>query len=404
MKKNKLILALGAMLFASMLGVTAQADTPLYRLYNKGLKVHLYTKDTNEYAVLATRGWSQEGVAWNTEDQQGEPVYRLYNRGLKVHLYTKDANEYAVLATRGWAQEGVAFRSFGETPVYRLYNRGLKKHLYTKDANEYAVLATRGWAQEGVAFMALSNKKVDAEKPVKPAEVEKSVYPAQPEKVFGVTVEYKTTDGTTPFNGFTNEKNQSSMLVSSESPFYLYQVLGYKVKSVTLWTAKTASNGEIEKVRKLPYSIPDTTQITYEQFEPLASHTGANQFFVELVWEKDLYAENPTEYDVHVRYIAENGEKIFKGQLDEVGSMSIGGVTIRRGEVASLPKPSGYKVKSAILMTATSDAFGVHKGEIVMAPVENNQTGELPFSTLDKLYVKTKHKGLYIWEVTWGKE
>lgn len=162
MKKKNMLLALAAMLFVGMLGTTVQADTPLYRLYNKGLKVHLYTKDTNEYAVLGTRGWSQEGVAWNTEDQQGEPVYRLYNRGLKVHLYTKDANEYAVLATRGWSQEGVAFRSFGETPVYRLYNRGLKKHLYTKDANEYAVLATRGWSQEGVAFMALSAKKSDS--------------------------------------------------------------------------------------------------------------------------------------------------------------------------------------------------------------------------------------------------
>ncbi|MCP1639539.1 hypothetical protein J2T50_001239 [Streptococcus gallinaceus] len=162
MKKKNMLLALAAMLFVGMLGTTVQADTPLYRLYNKGLKVHLYTKDTNEYAVLGTRGWSQEGVAWNTEDQQGEPVYRLYNRGLKVHLYTKDANEYAVLETRGWSQEGVAFRSFGETPVYRLYNRGLKKHLYTKDANEYAVLATRGWSQEGVAFMALSAKKSDS--------------------------------------------------------------------------------------------------------------------------------------------------------------------------------------------------------------------------------------------------
>lgn len=298
MKKKNMLLALAAMLFVGMLGTTVQADTPLYRLYNKGLKVHLYTKDTNEYAVLGTRGWSQEGVAWNTEDQQGEPVYRLYNRGLKVHLYTKDANEYAVLATRGWSQEGVAFRSFGETPVYRLYNRGLKKHLYTKDANEYAVLATRGWSQEGVAFMALSNKKVEAEKPAQPIEpmaptqpVEPAqpVYPNQPnlEKDFGVTVEYKTTDGTTPFNGFTNEKNQNSMLVSDDFPFYLYQVPNYKIKSVELWIAKTASDGGIEKVRKLPYSIPDTTQITYEQFEPLVRHTGAKQFFVELVWEKN---------------------------------------------------------------------------------------------------------------------
>ncbi|NQP18049.1 hypothetical protein HO932_11905 [Streptococcus suis] len=126
--------------------------TSVYRLYNSGLKVHLYTTDANEYAVLAERGWSQEGVAFKSA-KEGTPVYRLYNAGLKVHLYTTDANEYAVLAGRGWTQEGVAFNSVKDgVPVYRLYNAGLKKHLYTTDANEYKVLATRGWTQEGVAF------------------------------------------------------------------------------------------------------------------------------------------------------------------------------------------------------------------------------------------------------------
>ncbi|HFU4455467.1 TPA: hypothetical protein ACGPAP_001155 [Streptococcus suis] len=124
----------------------------VYRLYNSGLKVHLYTTDFNEYNVLKERGWTQEGIAFNSATE-GTPVYRLYNADLKVHLYTTDANEYAVLGGRGWKQEGVAFNSVKEgKPVYRLYNEGLKKHLYTTDANEYAVLATRGWRQEGVAF------------------------------------------------------------------------------------------------------------------------------------------------------------------------------------------------------------------------------------------------------------
>ena len=129
-----------------------QAAAPVYRLYQPDLKVHLYTKDTNEYKVLATRGWKQEGISWRTEVQKGDAVYRLYHPGLRVHLYTKDANEYKVLATRGWKQEGVAYCSFGSVPVYRLYHAGLRKHLYTKDANEYKVLATRGWKQEGVAW------------------------------------------------------------------------------------------------------------------------------------------------------------------------------------------------------------------------------------------------------------
>ena len=132
------------------------ADTinyqPVYRLYQPSLKYHLYTQDKNEYQVLSSRGWNQEGVAWTTSTKTGEPVYRLYNTDSMVHLYTQDKNEYQVLSSRGWKQEGVAFRSSGNTPVYRLYNTGLKKHLYTQDKNEYQVLSSRGWKQEGVAF------------------------------------------------------------------------------------------------------------------------------------------------------------------------------------------------------------------------------------------------------------
>lgn len=136
---------------------SSQSEAPsgeevLYRLYNPGLKVHLYTKDTNEYNVLAGRGWKQEGEAWRVVSSQAESVYRLYHSGLKVHLYTKDVNEYNVLANRGWKQEGVSFQSYGGLPIYRLYHPGLKVHLYTKDKNEYNVLANRGWRQEGIAF------------------------------------------------------------------------------------------------------------------------------------------------------------------------------------------------------------------------------------------------------------
>ncbi|HEM4128637.1 TPA: GBS Bsp-like repeat-containing protein [Streptococcus suis] len=135
----------------------ATVEQALYRLYQPDLRVHLYTKDANEYAVLAGRGWRQEGEAWRFVSNQGEPVYRLYQPDLRVHLYTKDANEYAVLAGRGWRQEGEAFRSHGNIPVYRLYQPDLRVHLYTKDANEYAVLAGRGWRQEGIAFYGLGS-------------------------------------------------------------------------------------------------------------------------------------------------------------------------------------------------------------------------------------------------------
>ena len=151
MKKNWLLVFVLVALFGFSDRLVS-ADTTLYRLYNPGLKVHLYTKDTNEYKVLGTRGWTREGTAWITADSGGDAVYRLYHAGLKVHLYTKDTNEYRVLATRGWTPEGVAFRSSGTLKIYRLYHEGLKKHLYTRDYNEYKVLGSRGWKQENVAF------------------------------------------------------------------------------------------------------------------------------------------------------------------------------------------------------------------------------------------------------------
>lgn len=128
---------------------------PLYRLYHPGLRVHLYTKDLNEYSILGERGWNQEGLAWHVAAAHGDKVYRLYHPGLRVHLYTRDVNEYRILATRGWNQEGVAFNSYGTVPIYRLYHSGMKKHLYTKDKNEYDILANRGWKQEGIAFYAV---------------------------------------------------------------------------------------------------------------------------------------------------------------------------------------------------------------------------------------------------------
>ncbi|HFH9837816.1 TPA: ZmpA/ZmpB/ZmpC family metallo-endopeptidase [Streptococcus suis] len=126
---------------------------PVYRLYHSGLKVHLYTTDTNELTVLKQRGdWRYEGISWKTETSKGDPVYRLYHPTIKVHLYTRDKNEYTVLAQRGWKQEGIAYRSYGPVPIYRLYHTGLKKHLYTRDTNERDILKTRGWIYEGIAW------------------------------------------------------------------------------------------------------------------------------------------------------------------------------------------------------------------------------------------------------------
>ena len=214
--------------------------TALYRLYHRGLKVHLYTKNVNEYNTLATRGWKQEGVAWKFATWEGEAVYRLYHRGLKVHHYTKSLNEYNTLATRGWKQEGIAFNSYGDVPVYRLYNRAIKRHLFTKSHNEYNTLATRGWKQEGIAFYAYEEKT--APTPAQPS----NPAPANPEQpakpdTYHLTVNYIAADGEKIFNSNYSSSILGNFELQANESVDFGTPDGYKVQSIALWTSKGES-------------------------------------------------------------------------------------------------------------------------------------------------------------------
>ena len=133
---------------------------PIWRLYNPYSGEHHFTADENEYATLASLGWTQEGVAWYAP-ASGTSVWRLYNPYSGDHHYTTDANEYATLAALGWEQEGVAFRSAdasakGAVAVWRLYNPYATSfyHHYTLDPNERSVLVGLGWDDEGVGWYA----------------------------------------------------------------------------------------------------------------------------------------------------------------------------------------------------------------------------------------------------------
>ena len=127
--------------------------TPVYRLYNPGIKLHLYTHSLEEVTVLGTRGWISEGPTFSTIGS-GTPVYRLYSPLLREHLYTTNKKENDLLATRGWKAEGIAWYSSGSKPIYRLYHPGLNIHLYSADKNESNVLVTRGWINENISFYA----------------------------------------------------------------------------------------------------------------------------------------------------------------------------------------------------------------------------------------------------------
>lgn len=157
--KKKVFLLLAILIGFTVHAVEAQAETPIYRLYNRSTGKHLYTRDVNEKNVLYEQhGWGYEGVGWYAPDN-GVPVYRLYNPSLKNHLYTSDTNEVRILTSRhGWRQDNngrPVFYSGGRIPIYRVYNASLNgRHHWTTDANEYNVLPRHGWRQEGVKFYA----------------------------------------------------------------------------------------------------------------------------------------------------------------------------------------------------------------------------------------------------------
>lgn len=136
---------------------------PRYRLYNPFELKHHYTTDLNEYNVLGSLGWIQEGIAYYVYDAavtvdsvQATPFYRLYNPNTFKHHWTTDANEYNVLGSIGWNQEGIDSYIFmsqvsDTVTLYRLYNPSSFTHLWTTDLNERNVLVGQGWNDEGVA-------------------------------------------------------------------------------------------------------------------------------------------------------------------------------------------------------------------------------------------------------------
>ena len=136
---------------------------PFYRLYNPYTYHHHYTTDANEYNVLKTLGWFQEGPACYLYDKivtidsvDAVPYLRLYNTNSHEHHWTTDANEYHVLGTIGWIQEGAdgfvfASQVSGSEPLYRLYNPNDGLHHWTMDSNERIVLISRGFIDEGIA-------------------------------------------------------------------------------------------------------------------------------------------------------------------------------------------------------------------------------------------------------------
>jgi alpha-tubulin suppressor-like RCC1 family protein len=141
---------------------TAALPRTQYRLYLEATKEHLYTTDFNEYTVLPSRGWIQEGAAYRLltnglyNGVATIPLFRVYHPGIQQHHWTTDANEAMVLGrTSAWHFEGTVgyllpTHEPGSVPLYRLALASPPLHLWTTDRNEYDTLALRGWVREGI--------------------------------------------------------------------------------------------------------------------------------------------------------------------------------------------------------------------------------------------------------------
>ncbi len=133
----------------------------MYRLYYPGTHEHLYTADRYEAKTLCTpeRGWYFEGVSWYAP-KTGDPVYRLFNPATTDHHYTMDYNEYMILGSQGWNQEGIGWYSDPAKGIgmHRLFTKELVvgAHHYTSDENEYKTLmATGSWIDEKYGWYGL---------------------------------------------------------------------------------------------------------------------------------------------------------------------------------------------------------------------------------------------------------
>jgi cell wall-associated NlpC family hydrolase len=150
---DKASISLGVAAITLAIGMTAKADTEMFRLYNPNSGEHFYTANAYERDQTVKAGWSDEGTGWVAPDS-GEPVYRLYNPNAGDHFYTLSSFEKDSLVNTGWNYEGISWFSGGSVPLYRAYNPNAQagSHNYTTDSGEQGNLLSVGWNDEGVAW------------------------------------------------------------------------------------------------------------------------------------------------------------------------------------------------------------------------------------------------------------
>jgi len=140
---------------------------PVYRFYNPGSGVHLYTADESEKNYIRTSlsaVYAYDGVGYSIDTSRAvnsKPLHRFYNFRKGVHFYTANEAEKNNVETNlsaTYRYEGVAYYispTPTSMPIYRFYNVKTGAHFYTATAGERDYVIKHSgytWRYEGVGF------------------------------------------------------------------------------------------------------------------------------------------------------------------------------------------------------------------------------------------------------------
>ena len=133
--------------------VSYPKTTPVYRLFNTKNGQHFYTANKEEHDILVTKGWNDEGIAWQVRPTTAKPIYRLFDKsGTGRHLFTSDAATRDSYIAKGWADEGIAWyaEAANGRVVYKLTKDAYE--LLTTSAAEKDVLVAAGFTASEADF------------------------------------------------------------------------------------------------------------------------------------------------------------------------------------------------------------------------------------------------------------
>ena len=168
-RRSVWIVLLAAIAALLALPAIAHAATlkPVYRFYNAGAGVHLYTSDPAEKAAVQANlssTYSYDGVGYSIDTSEAlnsKPLHRFYNFKKGVHFYTAsetEKNNVEANLSGTYRYEGVAYKISNtptSMPVFRFFNVKTGAHFYTATAGERDYVTKHSgytWKYEGVGF------------------------------------------------------------------------------------------------------------------------------------------------------------------------------------------------------------------------------------------------------------